>query len=180
MAPARRAHFWGRRRSGAKLSTNYSRYGSAPQPAVGRPRVVCLASRPTFLSARSASPSRVFAAPRLRPNRAILCGLAFRVDVVMFHRDRGILCGLASRWICHYFTKIEPYYADWNFGGCSQVHRHRAIVCGFAMHLAASGLRTGHSNSKVCNCRKTEPAVGGTVPRTEKASKVTFLKRESP
>ena len=116
----------------------------------------------------------------LAPKSRHTIRVGISADVLVCHRDRGILCGLASRWMCHYCLKIEPYYTDWNFGGCSHVHRHRVIVCGFAMHLTAPGLRTGHSNSKVCNCRKTEPAVGGTVPRTEKASKVTFLKRESP
>ena len=59
--------------------------------------------------------------------------IAISGDIVMYQPNRGILCGLASGWMCHRCTKIAPYYTDWNFGGCSRLHRHRTTTGGLAL-----------------------------------------------
>ena len=92
-----------------------------------------------------------------KSRHTILVGIS--VDIVMFQRNRGILCGLASRRMCHYWTKIAPYYTDWNFGWCSHVHRHRTTVCGLALQ-APNGRFVIRRLIRDCSRSGPDPAPG--------------------
>ena len=151
MAPARRAHFWGWRRSRARLSTNYSRYGSAVQPAASRPRLFPLGPWNSFSSTGSASRFRPFSVPVSRPNLAVLYWLAFRRGARRGAARNKVRKTSSSKWLSCVdvaksdFTRmaslsdqIAPYYAGWQFGPRSHVpsrSRHTMRV-GIPMDLS--------------------------------------------